>query len=169
MAPAWFRACERWVAAVNRWFLAAAALLVLLMVAIILFDVISRSFFNAPTVWAFDIVRFALLYATFLGLAPALENGSHVVVDMFDSLLPSAIRPAIPFVASGLTLVFGATLLWHITLLAQEAFADGRIAQATIAVPEMWVWLPAPIGSALFVAVAAVQLGRAIWPAAAEK
>lgn len=168
MAPAWFRACERWVAAVNRWFLAAAALLVLLMVAIILFDVISRSFFNAPTVWAFDIVRFALLYTTFLGLAPALEKGSHVVVDMFDTLLPRAIRPAIPFVASGLTLVFGATLLWHITRLAQEAFADGRIAQATIAVPEMWVWLPAPIGSALFVAVAAVQIGRAIWPAPAE-
>jgi C4-dicarboxylate transporter DctQ subunit len=169
MAPAWFRACERWVAAVNRWFLAAAALLVLLMVAIILFDVISRSFFNAPTVWAFDIVRFALLYTTFLGLAPALERGSHVVVDMFDPILPRAIRPAIPFVASGLTLAFGATLLWHITLLAQEAFADGRIAQATIAVPEMWVWLPAPIGSALFVAVSAVQFARAIWPAPAEK
>ena len=167
MAPAWFRACERGVAAVNRWFLAAAALLVLLMVALILFDVISRSFFNAPTVWAFDIVRFALLYATFLGLAPALEKGSHVVVDMFDSLLPKSIRSAVPFVASGLTLVFGAVLLWHIVRLASEAFADGRIAQATIAVPEMWVWLPAPVGSALFVAVAAVQFGRAVWPAPA--
>lgn len=169
MAPAWFQACERGVAAVNRWFLAAAALLVLLMVAIILFDVISRSFFNAPTVWAFDLVRFALLYATFLGLAPALEKGSHVVVDMFDSLLPRAIRPAIPFIASGLTIAFGVTLLWHITLLAAEAFADGRIAQATIAVPEMWVWFPAPIGSALFVAAAAVQFGRAIWPAPVDK
>ncbi len=168
MAPAWFRACERGVAAVNRWFLTAAALLVLLMVALILFDVISRSFFNAPTVWAFDIVRFALLYATFLGLAPALEKGSHVVVDMFETLLPSAIRSAVPFVASGLTLVFGVVLLWHIVRLASEAFADGRIAQATIAVPEMWVWLPAPVGSALFVAVAAVQLGRAVWPAAAD-
>lgn len=168
MAPAWFRACERGVAAVNRWFLTAAALLVLLMVALILFDVISRSFFNAPTVWAFDIVRFALLYATFLGLAPALEKGSHVVVDMFDSLLPKSVRSAVPFVASGLTLVFGAVLLWHIARLASEAFADGRIAQATIAVPEMWVWLPAPIGSALFVAVAAVQFGRAVWPAPAD-
>ena len=64
---------------------------------------------------------------------------------------------------------FGVTLLWHITLLAGEAFADGRIAQATIAVPEMWVWLPAPVGSALFVAAAAVQLGRAVWPAPVDK
>lgn len=168
MAPAWFRVCERCVAAVNRWFLAAAALLVLLMVAIILFDVIARSFFDAPTVWAFDVVRFALLYATFLGLAPALASGSHVVVDMFDPLLPRVIRPAIPFLATGLTLVFGAILFWHIAGLAREAFADGRIAQATIAVPEKWVWLPAPIGSALFVAVAAVRFGRAIWPVSAD-
>jgi TRAP-type C4-dicarboxylate transport system permease small subunit len=113
-------------------------------------------------------VRFALLYATFLGLAPALEKGSHVVVDMFDSLLPKSVRSAVPFVASGLTLIFGVVLLWHIARLASEAVADGRIAQATIAVPEMWVWLPAPVGSALFVAVAAVQLGRAVWPAAAD-
>lgn len=164
MAPAWFRACESGVAVVNRWFLAAATLLVLVMVAIILIDVIARSFFDAPTIWAFDIVRFALLYATFLGLAPALESGSHVIVDMFDTFLPRIIRPAIPFLASGLTLAFGAVLLWHIADLAFEAFADGRIVQATIAIPEMWVWLPAPIGCALFVAVAAVQFGRAIWP-----
>ena len=168
MAPAWFRACERGVVAVNRLFLTAAALLVLLMVAIILFDVIARSFFNTPTVWAFDIVRFALLYATFLGLAPALASGSHVVVDMFDPLLPRGIRPVIPFLAAGLTLIFGVVLLWYIAGLALEAFADDRIAQATIALPEKWVWLPAPIGSALFVAVAAVQFGRAIWPASAD-
>lgn len=168
MAPAWFRAYERGVAAVNQWFLTVAMLLVLLMVAIVLFDVVARSFFNTPTVWAFDIVRFALLYATFLGLAPALQSGSHVVVDMFDPFLPNAIRPAIPFLAAGLTLVFGVILLWYIVGLAHEAFVDNRIAQATIAVPEKWVWLPAPIGSALFVAVAVVQFGRAIWPAAAD-
>ena len=168
MAPAWFRACESGVAAVNRWFLAAAALLVLLIVGIILFDVISRSVFNAPTLWAFDVARFILLYATFLGLAPALESGGHVVVDMFDPLLPKPIRPVIPFLAAGLTVVFGFILFWQIAAHAREAFADGRIAQATIAVPEMWVWLPAPIGTALFVAVAAVQFGRAIWPASAD-
>ena len=168
MAPAWFRACECWVAAVNRWFLTAAAVLVLLIVAIILFDVISRSIFDAPTLWAFDLARFGLLYATFLGLAPALESGSHVVVDMFDPLLPRAIRPAIPFLASSATLIFGLVLLWQIAAHAREAFVDGRIAQATIAVPEMWVWLPAPIGCALFVAVAAIRFGRAIWPAAAD-
>ncbi|MFO0986446.1 MAG: TRAP transporter small permease [Alphaproteobacteria bacterium] len=156
------------MAAVNRWFMAAATLLVALMVAIILFDVISRSFFNAPTLWAFDLVRFALLYATFLGLAPALAGGSHIVVDMFDPLLPKIVRPAVPFLAAGLTLAFGIVLLWHVADLTHEAFADGRTAQATIAVPEKWIWLPAPIGTALFVAAAAIQLGRAFWPAKAN-
>lgn len=164
MAPAWFRACERSVAAVNRWFLTAATLLVLLIVAVILFDVISRSVFDAPTLWAFDVARFTLLYVTFLGLAPALASGSHIAVDMFDSMLPKAIRPAVPFFAAGLTFAFGAVLLWHVFALAGETFADGRIAQATIAIPEKWIWLPAPFGCALFVAVAAVQFGRAIWP-----
>lgn len=164
MAPAWFRTLESSVAAVNRWFLTAAALLVLLMVAVILFDVISRSVFNAPTLWAFDVARFTLLYVTFLGLAPALASGSHIAVDMFDSMLPRAMRPAVPFLAAGLTLAFGAVLLWHVFAPAQEAFTDGRIAQATIAIPEKWIWLPAPFGCALFVVVSVVQFGRAIWP-----
>jgi TRAP-type mannitol/chloroaromatic compound transport system permease small subunit len=53
------------------------------LVAAVSYEVISRYFFNAPTVWAFD-VTYMLYGALFmLGAAYALHKGAHIRTDFF--------------------------------------------------------------------------------------
>ena len=70
-----------------------ASVVVLGIAAAVLTEVFFRYVLNAPTAWALDAARFALVYVTFFALAPALESGQHVVVDMFDRLLPVRLQP----------------------------------------------------------------------------
>lgn len=164
-APGWFAGLERAARAINRAFAAAAGILALAILGVVLIDVTLR-WVAEPTVWAHDIARYALLYLFFLALAPALESGHHVAVDMFDRLLPPRLRPYQAHAASVLTAAFGALLLWQLTRLTSQAFADNRLAPATIALPLRWIYVLGPVGAAQFVLTALVQLGRAHWQAA---
>ncbi len=162
-APRWFVAFARATRAVNRGFALAAALLAGVILVVVLTDVVLR-WLAEPTLWANDVARFALLYLFFLALGPALESGHHIAVDLFDRLLPRAIRPLQRPAGALVTLAFGAVLLWQTARLAHQAFADDRIATAVIVVPLKWIYLAGPVGALQFVLTAAAQLGRARWP-----
>ena len=164
-APGWFAGLEKAARAINRAFAAAASILALAILAVVLIDVTLR-FVAEPSVWAHDIARYSLLYLFFLALAPALESGHHVAVDMFDRLVPPRLRRYQARSAAVLTAAFGALLLWQLARLTSQALADNRLAPATIPIPLRWIYVLGPVGAAQFVLTALVQLGRAHWQAA---
>ena len=88
-------ALERCTRAVNRAFALIASVLVLAIVAAILREVVFRYAFNEPSIWALDGARFTLLFVFFLALAPALESGHHVHVDLFDPVIPAPSAPVL--------------------------------------------------------------------------
>jgi TRAP-type mannitol/chloroaromatic compound transport system permease small subunit len=53
------------------------------LVAAVSYEVIARYFFNAPTIWSFDVTY--MLYGTLfmLGAAYALHKGAHIRTDFF--------------------------------------------------------------------------------------
>lgn len=166
--PRAFAAFERATAAITRLFVVLACALTMMIVGVILYDVAMREF-GTPPVWAHDVARYSMLYLFFFALGPALDSGHHVAVDMFDRLLPRPLRAAQPYAAAALALAFGAVLFWQLLRMTAQAFDDGRLAQATIAVPLKWIYIVGPVGAAHFMMVALVQLGRARWrPAAAR-
>ena len=166
VTPGWFAGLERAAKAINRAFAAAASILALVILAVVLIDVTLR-WVAEPTVWAHDIARYTLLYLFFFALAPALESGHHVAVDMFDRIVPAPLRPYQAHAAAVLTAAFGGLLLWQLARLTSQAFADNRLAPATIPLPLRWIYVFGPIGAAQFVLTALVQLGRAHWQTAA--
>lgn len=164
-APDWFVGLERGAKAINRAFAAAASVLALAILVVVLIDVTLR-LAAEPTIWAHDAARYLLLYLFFFALAPALESGHHVAVDMFDRVLPASLRRYQAHSAAVLTAAFGALLLWQLSRLTSQAFADDRLAPATIPIPLRWIYVLGPVGAAQFVLTALVQLGRAHWRAA---
>ena len=166
-APGWFAGLERAASAINRAFAAAASILALAILVVVLIDVTLR-FVAEPSVWAHDIARYSLLYLFFFALAPALQSGHHVAVDMFDRLLPARLRRYQVHSAAVLTAAFGGLLLWQLARLTAQAFADSRLAPATIPLPLRWIYVLGPVGAAQFVLTALVQLGRAHWPPASR-
>ena len=78
-------ALERFTTVVNRLFVLVASVLVIGIMLVTVREVFVRYALNQPSLWAMDGSRYALLYAFFLALGPALQSGHHVNVDLFDS------------------------------------------------------------------------------------
>jgi len=154
---------ERTTEGINRVFVVLACALALLIVVVILYDVTLRAL-ATPPVWAHDVARYSLLYLFFLSLGPALASGHHVVVDMFDRIVPKHFRAYQAHMAALLALTFGAVFLWQLLRMTGQAFADDRLAPAVIPIALKWVYAIGPVGAVHFIMVALVQLCRAVWP-----
>jgi TRAP-type C4-dicarboxylate transport system permease small subunit len=145
---------------VNRLFVLLACGLAVLIVLVVLYDVIMRAL-ATPPVWAHDVTRYAFLYLFFFSLGPALASGHHVIVDMFDRIVPAPLRPLQNYAAALLAIVFGIVLFWELLRITEQTFADGRMAPAVVPIPLKWIFIAGPIGAAQFVFAAVIQLGRA--------
>ncbi len=150
----------RFTRRVNRWFLAAAGALVVVMLAVIGYDVVLRNVFDSPTLWALDTSRFLLQFVFFLALAPALEAGSHVSVDILEHYLPATAKRAVRLAARVLVIVFAAILLWQVTRTAWDAFATDELFPIVVSVKLKHVYWIAPLGVLQFLLTGLVMLGR---------
>lgn len=156
----WLDALARVTRRVNCWFLTAAGLLAAVILAAIAYDLVARNLFDSPTLWALDVSRFLLLFVFFLALAPALESGAHVSVDILENYLPPAPRRAMRIIARLLILVFGAILLWQVTRTTQDAFVTDELFPIVISLKAKHVYWIAPIGVIQFLLTGFVMLCR---------
>ena len=104
------RSLVRAVDGVSRAFGAIAAVLVIVLVVLMLYDVVMRYVFNAPTTWGNDLNTWLMGAAFILSIAYAMSTDSHVRVDL---LYDRRTRPRIRiFDLIGLTLVILPTTVW---------------------------------------------------------
>ncbi|MCC6473178.1 MAG: TRAP transporter small permease subunit [Burkholderiales bacterium] len=156
----WLEALARFTSTVNRWFLRAAGAIALVILVTIACDLVLRNVFDAPTLWALDVSRFLLLFVFFLALAPALESGSHVSVDLLEHYLRGGPRRAMRIAARALVVVFAAILLWQVWRTTSDAFATGELFPIVINLKLKQVYWIAPVGVLQFLLTGLAMLGR---------
>ena len=144
------RALTLWVTAVNALFAAVASVLVLALALLLFWDVGARYILDAPSLWISDFSKFGLTYIFFLGLAPALQSGHHVSVDLFDKVWPQSWRRYMPRLAAVLCLVFGLVLLWFLAKTTLRSFDRDPLAQTLVPIRLKWIHLVGPVGTAQF-------------------
>src|SRR5688572_7145483 len=104
------RGLVRLVDSVSRFFGAIAAALVIVLVVLMLYDVVLRYVFNAPTAWGNDLNTWLMGASFVLSIAYAMSTDSHVRVDL---LYGRRTRPRIRvFDLIGLTLIILPTVGW---------------------------------------------------------
>lgn len=123
-----------------------AGFFVLVIVVALGWDLVARNVFNAPTLWAMDLSRFALLFVFFLGLAPALESGSHVAVDILPEALRGWSKWALQLLAQALVIVFACFLLWQVVVQTYDSFVDNGSFPTVIPVKMKHIYWIGPIG-----------------------
>jgi len=97
------RSLVRAVDSLSRFFGAVAALLVIVLVVLMLYDVVLRYVFGAPTIWGNDLNTWLMGASFVLSIAYAMSTDSHVRVDL---LYDRRTRPRIRyFDLIGLTLI----------------------------------------------------------------
>lgn len=126
------------------------AVLTVAMTVIVLYDVFRRYVLNDPTIWAFDIASFLLVYIIFLGLGQALQDGSHVSVDLFLDLTRGRTRRALRLLGLILTVLYGGILTWVISRYTIQAIEEDWKAISLVPIQLKYVYVVGPVGSLLF-------------------
>ena len=111
------------------------ALVLLLFGGIMLFEAISRHFFNNPTTWAFEFSKMAFGFYMIWGGAYTMICGEHVSMDLLYSKWPprtKAIMDSITFVCFFL---FISTLLYLIAADALNSISFHETSNSTLAQP----------------------------------
>src|SRR5687768_4781046 len=76
------RALVRGIDSVSRFFGAIAAVLVIVLVVLMLYDVVLRYAFGNPTIWGNDLNTWLMGASFILSIAYAMSTDSHVRVDL---------------------------------------------------------------------------------------
>ncbi|MBI3198981.1 MAG: TRAP transporter small permease subunit [Rhodospirillales bacterium] len=76
------RAVVRAIDNISRFFGAIAAVLVIVLVVLMLYDVVLRYVLNAPTIWGNDLNTWLMGASFVLSIAYAMSTDSHVRVDL---------------------------------------------------------------------------------------
>jgi TRAP-type C4-dicarboxylate transport system permease small subunit len=145
---------------INRVFAFLAALIVFVIMLMVVTAVVCRYLFNWPVAALLDMTIFLLVFVFFLALAPALETGNHIEVDLFDPLIPRRLHKAQRLVGKALTLLFAAVLLFFVTRTFKGVVDDDELSFTMITVPLKYVYWIGPVGAAQFLLTAVVDFVR---------
>jgi TRAP-type mannitol/chloroaromatic compound transport system permease small subunit len=80
--PKAIRAYVRWIEAMNRFVGEFSMYIVLLMTAILVFETLSRAFFNKPHIWVVEIIEFLMAAYYLLGGGYSVILHGHVRMDL---------------------------------------------------------------------------------------
>lgn len=156
----WLDGLERAIARINRVSAFVACILVLSIMTLIVIDVVVRYFAAAPLEWVQDTSCFMLVFVFFLALAPALESGSHIEVDLFDPLIPAGLRKAQRLLGKAMTIAFASILLWFIIKYYRDVYETDELSFGMIFVSLWKIYWIGIFGAFMFLATALVQFLR---------
>lgn len=98
--------------------IAAAILFCLMMLTFV--DVVGRDFFNAPVPGGFEITQLMMAALIFTALPVVSWKEQHIVIDLFDALIPRAVTPYLQAVISLISAVAMFAMTRQTWLLAVE-------------------------------------------------
>ena len=145
---------------VNEWVGRITSLLILAAVGVIIFEVVVRYGFNAPTKWSFESSVFLFCGYILLGGGYTLLYGEHVNTDVFYRRFPLRTKAIVDLFTAVLSFLFCIVLLWEGRELAWDATEIGRHSQTPWGPPLYPVLWVIPLGAGLLLVQVLVKFIR---------
>jgi TRAP-type C4-dicarboxylate transport system permease small subunit len=122
---------------------------ILAIAVIVMYEVVVRTVFNAPTTWGQEVAVYLLLAAAFLGFAPTLAAGQHIRIDILSSRFGPRTQAVLECMFNLAIAAFAALVVWGGSEMLLQSFRFGRKSLTLLEVP---VWIPQlliPVGGCL--------------------
>ena len=118
--------------------------LLVVLVGAMLYEVVSRRVFNAPTLWAFD-VSYMINGTIYLGAAGyALLKNEHIRIDFFSARLPLRVQHSVNFVFYAFLFLPTMILICNAAIGdVHEAFVTGQVERVSPWAPIIWPYYSA--------------------------
>lgn len=161
--PSWLLASTSAITTLNRWIFQATVWLMAIVVPVMLYEVVARYFFNAPTVWGMELA--VLLFGPYflLGGPYLLHLKGHVALDVARQRLSPAWQRRLDLVNFPIIVLFCAILLYFSAPAAYSAFMY-RETSFSAWNPPIWpVKAAVPLALALMLLQAVVEFLRTLF------
>ena len=110
------------------------------------YEVVSRYFFNAPTIWASPLVSYALCLTIFLALPDLARRGLQVSIDLHEGWASSA---TLEILLRLTRLVAGIACLAAAWITGEQAWSEYSFGVRTntfVPIPKWWLFVFIPYG-----------------------
>ncbi len=123
--------------------------LALLLTTLITFgSVVLRYVFSFGVAWSEELVRYLIIWITFVGIAVAVRRGTSINMDFFARFGGPGVRRTLWLVQHVIGLVFAAALLYWGSSIFLSSLDSVRISPA-LGVKMAWVYVIFPLGGFL--------------------
>lgn len=127
--------------------LLGACLMLAIAAALGIFQVLMRFVFEQPAEWTEVVIRFALIWMVFLGLAEAFRAGAMVSIDLVQRLSPPPLRRVLQVLTALASIVLLALIIWTGWDYAQRGRMQTMAGLESLSM--FWAYLALPAGSLL--------------------
>jgi C4-dicarboxylate transporter, DctQ subunit len=123
-----------------------SGIFIMLATAMTFYEVVSRSFFNKPTIFATELSIYAVIGSCFFGAGYALRTFSHITVDLLTNAVPPKVQNVLSIISNLLGLLFGVLFTWYGIHHVQGTYSLGITSSSLLRVPMYLPELLLPIG-----------------------
>ena len=142
------RICD-FIDGLSTWVGKIASFIILILMAIIMFEVVSRYLFNAPTQWVNELSQYLLAGVVMLGGAYCLAEYEHVRVDILHRHFGPRLQAGIEILTCLLVLGFVSAIIWKGGEASFDALVHDRRSMTLLEMPLFPSMVLVPIGAAL--------------------
>ncbi|WP_134702803.1 TRAP transporter small permease [Ammoniphilus sp. YIM 78166] len=104
--------------------------------------------FGMGTTWSEELIRYLIIWLTFIGASICVRKGEHVGIELLPELLPDRIKKFLALIVNTIVILFLLFLLKYSVELVQFNQKNGQIAPA-LGIPMYIIYLSVPIGTLL--------------------
>ncbi len=126
------------------------ALLLLVLIAVITFQIVGRNFIKISTHWTEETSKYILIWLTFLGSPVVLYKGEHLIVDLFYLKFSPGVRHWVYLFSNLFIAAFTGYLTYYGYMLCTNKFVLNFTSPAAN-IPRVYIYSALPIGAALMV------------------
>jgi C4-dicarboxylate transporter DctQ subunit len=129
---------------------------------IIVFEVVARYVFLAPTVWGEEMSRFLQIWATYLAAAYVLHNRQLIAIDIVVDRMPASMRVVCETAALLVIGLFSIVAFWYGLETVIDSIRVGRATSTMLAVPKWMTEIAIPVGFGLMVLQTVAEIVRTL-------
>ena len=129
---------------------------------LIVWEVCARYLFVAPTIWAEELSRLLLMWATFLPMATLLRQRAHIRIPLLTERLGATARRALEAFTLAWVAAFCFVVVWYGWDIAADSLRVGRTSGTMMDLPNWWMEAAVPLAFLLLGLQSLVELARVI-------
>ncbi|MGI2327544.1 TRAP transporter small permease [Planococcus sp. YIM B11945] len=132
--------------------------LIILTTGMIFYEILSRTFFNSPTIWATELSIYAIIGSCFFGSAYAVRTYSHITVDLLINNVNDRFKTLLAYASNALGLVFSLIFTYSGFHHSMNTFELGVTSSSLLRIPMYLPELFLPLGGVLLCLAFVMQI-----------